>query len=124
MRRQIDQSVLEMALVGYNAKLEEVIQKMAEIQRQLGVRGKGVVASAVAEDAAGAAKPKRQLSAAGKKAIQAALKKRWAAFHAQGGKAIAKPARKAMSPAAKARLAANLAKARAAKADKRANQAA
>jgi hypothetical protein len=124
MRRQIDQAVLEMALVGYTAKLDEVIQKMADIQRQLGVRGKGVAAPAAPAHAALAAKPKRKLSAAGKKAIQAALKKRWAAFHAQGGKAIAKPTRKAMSPAAKARLAANLAKARAAKANKRANQAA
>ena len=124
MRRQIDRSVLEMALVGYNAKLDEVIQKMAEIERHLGVRSKGVAAQAAPENATTAAKPRRKLSAAGKKAIRAALKKRWAAFHAQGGKSIAKPARKAMSPAAKARLAANLAKARAAKANKRANQAA
>jgi hypothetical protein len=124
MRRQIDHSILEMALVGYNAKLEEVIQKMADIERQLGVRSKSAAIPGASADATIAVKPRRKLRAAGKKAIRAALKKRWAAFHAQGGKAIAKPARKAMSPAAKARLAANLAKARAAKANKRVNQAA
>uniref|UniRef100_Q02AS4 Uncharacterized protein n=1 Tax=Solibacter usitatus (strain Ellin6076) TaxID=234267 RepID=Q02AS4_SOLUE len=122
MRRQIDNSILEMALVGYNAKLDEVIQKMADIERQLGVRGKGTTAAAAPASAVASAKPRRKLSAAGKKAIREALKKRWAAFHAQGGKAAARPAKRTMSPAAKARLAANLAKARAAKASKRATQ--
>ena len=68
---------------------------------------------------------KRKLSAAGKRAIQAAVKRRWAEFHAKTGvvKTAVKKANKpkrTMSPAAKARLAANLAKARAAKASKRA----
>ena len=45
MRRQIDNSVLEMALVGYNAKRDEVVQKMADIERQLGIRRKGALAS-------------------------------------------------------------------------------
>jgi len=118
MRRQIDQSMLEMALLGYKAKLEEVVQKMAEIERRLGLRKD----SDPAPSTAATDRPKRTMSAAGKRAIRAALKKRWAAFHAQGGavpsaKATAKPKRK-LSPAAKARLAENLAKARAAKAKK------
>ena len=79
MRRQIDSSVLEMALVGFNAKRDEVVQKMADIERQLGIRRKGASApSAPAKTPTAAAKPRRRLSAAGKRAIRAALKKRWA----------------------------------------------
>jgi hypothetical protein len=67
-------------------------------------------------------KPKRKMSAAGKKAISEATKKRWAAFHAtkQAKKPAAKKAvaRTKLSPARKAALVANLAKARAAKAAK------
>ena len=127
MRRQIDNSVLEMALVGYNAKRDEVVQKMADIERQLGIRRKGALASgAGAETPIAAAKPKRKLSAAGRKAIRDGVKKRWAAFHAKAGagkpaKQGAKPKR-TLSPAAKARLVANLALARAARAKKRAAQ--
>ena len=129
MRRQIGNSILEMALVGYNAKRDEVVQKMADIERQLGVRRKGSsdpkgAVSTVTDDG----KPKRTMSAAARKRIAVAQKKRWAAFHAKAG--TVKPAKRAkapkrtMSPAAKARLVANLAKARAAKANKRAAQAA
>src|SRR5450759_2637880 len=115
MRRQIDSSVLEMALVGYNAKRDEVVQKMADIERQLGVRRKGASAPrAAAKTPTAAAKPKRELSAAGKRAIRAALKKRWAAFHAKTdgvkpAKQSAKKSKRTMSPAIKARLVANLA---------------
>src|ERR1035438_349848 len=93
MRRQIDNSVLEMALVGYNAKRDEVVQKMADIERQLGIRRKGALASgAGAETPIAAAKPKRKLSAAGRKAIRDGVKKRWAAFHAKAG--AGKPAKR------------------------------
>jgi hypothetical protein len=126
MRRQIDNAVLEMALVGFNAKHDEVVQKMADIERQLGVWRKGASApSAAAKTPTAAAKPKRKLSAAGKRAIRAALQKRWAAFHAKTdgvkpAKQSAKKSKRTMSPAIKARLVAKLAKARAAKAKKRA----
>src|ERR1035437_4716641 len=124
MRRQIDNAVLEMALVGFNAKRDEVVQKMADIERQLGIRRKGASApSAPAKTPTAAAKPRRRLSAAGKRAIRAALKKRWAAFYAvKPAKQSAKKSKRTMSPATKARLVANLAKARAAKAKKRATQ--
>jgi hypothetical protein len=124
MRRQIDNEMLEMALAGFRAKREEIRQAMAAIEQQLG-RHKGS-ATTVAPVGEPGARPKRKLSAAGKRAIQAAVKRRWAAFHAKAGgskpasaKKSAKPKR-TLSPAAKARLAANLAKARAAKASKRA----
>ena len=74
MRRQIDNSLLEMALVGYSAKRDEVVQKMADIERQL--RGH---APAPATAPNSAAKPKRKMSAAGRRAIAEAQRKRWAA---------------------------------------------
>jgi hypothetical protein len=122
MRRQIDNSVLEMALVGYNARRNEVVQKMAAIERQSGVRRKGASAPRVATKTPTAdARPKRTMTAAGKRAVRAAQKKRWAAFHAKAdAKKPAKNPKKTMSPAVKASLVANLAKARAAKAKKRA----
>ncbi len=74
-------------------------------------------------------KPKRKLSAAGRKAIIAATKKRWELKKAEASKAqttakkaapAAKKAKRKLSPARKAALVANLAKARAAKAAKKA----
>src|SRR5664279_2105084 len=99
---------------------------MAEAQRKrwAKIRGKSEPSSPPATPEA--SKPKRKLTAAGKKAISEATKKRWAAFHAANTKpVVAKktPSRKAvsrrkLSPAGKAELVANLAKARAAKAAK------
>ena len=66
------------------------------------------------------AKPKRKLSKAGRAAIVAATKKRWEAVHkAQKAAVMKQPAKKKISPARKAALVANLAKARAARAAKR-----
>lgn len=76
MRRQIDNSVLEMALVGYNAKRDEVVQKMADIERQLGVRRKGSSAPKGAVSTVTAdGKSQRTMSAAARKRIAAAQKK-------------------------------------------------
>jgi hypothetical protein len=61
-----------------------------------------------------------KLSAAGRAAIVAATKKRWEAVHKAQKAAVKAPAKKKMSPARKAALVANLAKARAARAAKRA----
>jgi hypothetical protein len=70
-----------------------------------------------------APKPKRRISKEGMARIIAATKKRWAAIH-KAQKAGAKaPAKKKMSPARKAALVANLARARAARAAKRAAEA-
>jgi hypothetical protein len=129
MRRQIDNEMLEMALAGYQAKRDELMRAMAAIQQQLGgTRKSAPVAAAAAAPVAGMRR-KRKLSAAGKRAIQEAVKRRWAEFHAKAGavKPAAKKvvkAKRTISPAAKARLVANLAKARAAKASKQATEAA
>jgi hypothetical protein len=62
----------------------------------------------------GAHRPKRVMSAAAKRRIAAAQRKRWAAFHAdqKGGTTKTAPKRK-LSGATKARFARNLAKVRA-----------
>jgi hypothetical protein len=86
---------------------------IAEAQRKRWAASKKAAELPVPE---AAPKPKRKLSAAGRKAIIVATKKRWESFHKAEKPA---PAKKKMSPARKAALLANLAKARAARAAKR-----
>jgi hypothetical protein len=120
---QLDPSVLEMALVGYAEQSRKIETAIAEIRTQLG--GRTTKAAAIMADGA---KPKRRLSAAARKLIALAQKKRWAAFHkskaanpAPAKKTAVKKAqpKRKLSPARKAGLVANLAKARAAKAAKK-----
>jgi hypothetical protein len=119
MTKQIDSSILEMALIGYQAQLLKNEASMTAIRKQLRIHGNGAMAPA---KMAGV-KAKRILSAAAIKRIADAQKKRWAAFHAKqkaptkAAKTAVAPRRK-LSPAAKAKLVANLAKARAVKAAK------
>ena len=118
MPKPLDRSVLEMALIGYQRSLENIEEKIADIQRQLGARP----AKAAASVTTGEAKPKRQMSAGARKRIALAQKKRWAAFHQAEAPAPAPKkaaVKRKLSPARKAALLANLAKARAAKAAKR-----
>jgi hypothetical protein len=112
-----------MALVGLNARRDEIIQRMAELQRQLGVRSKGAAASMATQGPTAVNKVKRVMSAAARKRIADAQKLRWAKFRKSAEKpaAAAKKAapKRKLSAAAKANLVANLAKARAAKAAKK-----
>jgi hypothetical protein len=120
MPKQLDRSVLEMALIGYAEQRRIIEEKIADIQKQLGGRTSHIAASG------DGAKPRRKMSAKGKAAIRAAQKKRWAEFHAKAEKPARKVAvkkaapKRKLSPARKAALVANLAKARAAKAAKKA----
>ena len=118
MPRRIDEATLQAALVGFAVELEKVNQRIAEIQKKLGHRATAPVSVA-------GGKPRRKISAAAIERIRKAQKKRWAAFHRQqkSEKPAAKkaaPKKRTLSPEAKAKLAANLAKARAAKAAKKA----
>ena len=106
---KLNRSTLEMALIGYLAEAAKIEAAMAGIRKELGVRRPRAAAATTVAAAPG----KRVLSPAARKRIAQAQKKRWAAFHAKK----AGP-RRVMSPATKAKLAANLAKARAAKAAK------
>ena len=71
-----DHALLEAALIGYQHQAEQIAEKMADIRRQLG--GKPPTA---APKAPGAPGKKRQMSAAARKRIAAAQKKRWAEYH-------------------------------------------
>jgi hypothetical protein len=72
----LDIAILQAALIGYQARHDEITAKMAEIRKQLG--GKPI-ATALKTDAA--PRTKRKMSAAGRKAISEATKRRWAEFH-------------------------------------------
>jgi hypothetical protein len=104
MARQagIDQDLLAMALLGYEAQKTWINAAIADIQAQLGHRGPG--RSRVATD--GAAPAKRVMSAAARRQIAAGQRKRWAAVRKQG-KSAAKPAtpkKRKMSAAARKRI--------------------
>jgi len=68
---------LEAALIGYQHQAEQLTQKMADIQRQLA----GKSPSAAPKTAAPV--KRRAMSAAARKRIADAQKKRWAEYHKQ-----------------------------------------
>lgn len=98
---QIDVEVLQAALVGLQQQRAEIEGKMAEIRRVLGSRGPAPISASVAT---AAPRSKRQLSAAARKSIVEAQKKRWAAYHAAQTEAPAKKERK-ISAAGRKRIA-------------------
>src|ERR1043166_2177258 len=82
MAQHFDRELLRAALVGYEAQLVQLQAKAAEVSKQLGSIGKGIL-----QNSFGQSSGRRRLSAAARKRIGAAQKKRWAAFHAETGKA-------------------------------------
>jgi len=108
----------------------DAIRRMKEAQQRRWAKTRRESEMPAPVTALAPAKAKRELSAAGRAAIVAALKKRWAEKKAAAKKVVvkkaavkapsAKAAMKKMSPDRKAALVANLAKARAARAAKRA----
>ena len=90
-----DNSLLAMALVGYEAAKAKISATIAEIQAKLGHRGRPRVAT---DEAAPA---KRTMSAAARKRIAAAQRKRWAAVREQGKSAakLAAPKKRKLSAA-------------------------
>ena len=119
---KLDSSILEMALVGLRAEAQGIEEQMAAIRKRLGIRGKSAALSVSTDGAS--PRRRRQMSAAALRRISLAQKKRWAAFHKEQGKGGTKTttkakAKRSLSPATKAKLAANLAKARAARAAKK-----
>jgi hypothetical protein len=70
-----DEATLKMALVGYELEKEKIEAKIREIEKQLGQRRGKPSASAVT---AAESPRKRVLSAAARKRIAMAQKKRWA----------------------------------------------
>jgi len=88
--------LLRAALVGYQHQVDQLQAKMAEIRHELGT---GL------EPASGPGPKKREISAAGKRRIAAAQRKRWA--ETKAAEKAAAPARKRrMSAAGRKRIAA------------------
>jgi len=90
---KIDSSILGAALIGYQHERDEIDAKIAEIRRQIG--GQATQGSASAGPVG--TPRKRVLSAAARKRIAAAQRKRWAEF---------KKAKDAPAPVKKRRLSA------------------
>ena len=81
-RSNEDLIMLQMALIGYQHERQRIDEKIHEIEARL----KGKSSTPAAAPATGAAKPakvKRTLSAAARKRIGAAQKKRWAEHRKQ-----------------------------------------
>jgi len=78
----MDTTTLQMALIGYEAERDRIESKIAELRRQLG--GRGV---ATPKDSAPITPTRRHMSAAARKRIADAQKKRWAEFHKKQKKA-------------------------------------
>lgn len=92
-----DHELLEAALVGYQHQREQIDEKIAEIKRQL---------AGTAGSAAGSGPNKRVFSAAARKRMAEAQKKRWAQRKQGGeGAASAVPKKRKMSAAARKRIA-------------------
>ncbi len=72
---QADDLFLEAALIGLQQKRAEVEQRIAGLKQQIGNGAEPKSAAPV--------RKRRRMSAAGRARIRAALKKRWAEFHAR-----------------------------------------
>jgi hypothetical protein len=78
-----DAELMAAALVGYDQRRLEILDKMAELQRQIG--GSAVRAAPGSSNGARPARKKRTMSAAGRRRIAAAQRKRWAEFRKKKG---------------------------------------
>jgi hypothetical protein len=100
-----DTELLEAALIGFQHRRDQIEQKIAELRSQIG--GSAASRPAPAAAAPGASVPKkRTMSAAARRRIALAQKKRWADYKAgQGTKASAqKPKKRVISAAGRARI--------------------
>ena len=80
MPKQTDTSLLEMALIGYEAEREKIIAKIADINAQLDGRSRRARTSGGTNPTTSS---RRRMSAAARKRIAAAQKKRWAEYRRQ-----------------------------------------
>jgi hypothetical protein len=72
-----DHEILEAALIGLQHSLTVVDEKIKDLRRQLHGKAAG---NNVVPASEGATRPKRVMTAAARRRIAAAQKKRWAAF--------------------------------------------
>jgi len=87
---KVDNTILEMALVGYQSQLDRLSERMAEIRAQLGQRGPGrPKAATIDTDHAGP--KKRALTHGARARISAAQKKRGASGYLVASGAMSRP---------------------------------
>lgn len=112
---KLTNEILTAAIDGYEFQKTRIDAKLAELRSLL--TGGPAEPAATPEPAK---RKGRKISAAGRKAIAEAQRKRWAASKVQSAPATPEPSKpkRKLSAAAKAKLVANLKKARAAKAAK------
>jgi hypothetical protein len=89
-----DTEILEAALIGFQHLRDEVEQKIADLRSRIGTH------SAMA----GPAVKKRTMSAAARRRIGLAQKKRWAAYKTQPGGGAPKKQKRVLSAAGRARI--------------------
>jgi hypothetical protein len=82
--KQMDPALLQAALDGFEQRLKEVNEKIVAVRRMM--RSPGRPASAAP---AAPARRRRPMSAAARKRIADAQKRRWAAFHSRSAKKAA-----------------------------------
>lgn len=102
-----DTELLEAALIGFQHMRDEVEQKIASLRSQIG--GQTATRPIAAVSASGTpATGKRTMSAAARRRIALAQKKRWAAYKAEHGSKPAAPKaqKRVISAAGRARIAA------------------
>ncbi len=110
----LDPNVLAAALQGLEAQRKRVQEQIAQVEAMLGNRAARPATATAPSDTP---KKRRKMSAAARRHIIEAQKKRWAAFRKQ--QAEPKPKRKPVSKEVMKKRLAALAKARAARAAKR-----
>jgi hypothetical protein len=99
--QKLNPTVLEAALAGLQAQRGRVVEHIAEVKRLLDHGGRQAVATPVASTA----RPKRpRLSAAARKRIAEAQRKRWEAIRKASGKVPAE--QKAAAPRSKRKMSA------------------
>ena len=100
-----DTELLEAALIGFQHRRDQVEQKIAELRNQIGGQPSSRSANTAAAPGASAPK-KRTMSAAARRRISLAQKKRWAAYKdGSGAKTAApKPKKRVISAAGRARI--------------------
>ena len=97
----MDQTILEAALVGYQHQIEEIEAKMSEIRRQLGNPDAEAEPTAETEPKA----KRRSMTAAARRRISAAQKKRWADFHKTQDEPALPKKKRVLSAAGRKRIA-------------------
>jgi len=100
-----DTELLEAALIGFQHRRDQVEQKIAELRSQ--IEGHPASRPVTAVSAPGSSAPrKRTMSAAARRRISLAQKKRWAAYKdGSGAKTAApKPKKRVISAAGRARI--------------------